>query len=91
MMEKLRNTIDFDSMNGHYRFYIYEDKNPLPQYKLVKIREGNELPVKSIFKELRSLNEELHLGIDYMPSHRLTPLNTREFATKFIEALRLNE
>lgn len=88
-MEKLLNTIDFDSLNGHYRFYIYEDRNPLSKYKLVKISEGNELTVKNIYEELRLLNEELHMEIDSMPSHRSTKFNTREFATKFIEVLRL--
>ena len=88
-MGKLLNTIDFDSINGHYRFYIYEDKNPLPKYRLVKINEEKELTVNNIYEELRLLNEELHLEIDYEPSHRKTNFNTREFSTKFIEAMRL--
>lgn len=88
-MGKLLNTIDFDSINGHYRFYIYEDKHPLPKYKLVKINEEKELTVNNIYEELRLLNEELYLEIDYEPSHRKTNLNTREFSTKFLEALRL--
>ncbi|MBX0314665.1 hypothetical protein [Planococcus glaciei] len=85
-MKTLINNIDVTSVNGQYRFYQYNDGNPLPQIELFKIENNKEVMMKNVLGEVKKLNEEFLFKIDFHPKNRKHPLNTREFSDKFIKS-----
>ena len=82
-MSKLLEVIEVKSINGIYKIFQYDDGNALPKLVIYQVADGNETPVKNMYKELKSLNEEFSFEIEYEPSDR-TKLNTREFGREFI-------
>ena len=83
VLDKLLEKIEVHSMNGLYRIHLYNDGNALPKLVIFQVADGNETPVKNMYRELKRLNEEFSFGIEYVPSDR-TKLNTREFGREFI-------
>jgi hypothetical protein len=83
-MDKLLTKLEVKSVNGTYYFYQFLDSNPLPRIELYLVSNDKETKISNVYGELRKLNEEFSLRIQYEPSHR-TKLNTREFAKVFID------
>ncbi|MBO1513519.1 hypothetical protein [Metabacillus bambusae] len=83
-MNKLLDTIEVKSINGFYRIHLYDDGNALPKLAIYQVADGNETPVRNMYKELKRLNEEFSYGIEYEPKDRIK-LNTREFGREFIK------
>ncbi|MFK5707522.1 hypothetical protein [Lysinibacillus boronitolerans] len=82
-MNNLLETIEVKSVNGLYRIHQYNDGNALPKLVIYQVLNGQEVPVKNMYKELKRLNEEFSYGIQYEPKDRIK-LNTREFGKEFI-------
>jgi hypothetical protein len=83
-MDKLLTKLEVKSVNGTYYLYQFLDSNPLPRIELYLVSNDKETKISNVYGELRKLNEEFSLRIQYEPSHR-TKLNTREFAKAFID------
>ncbi|OLN21214.1 hypothetical protein BTO30_16170 [Domibacillus antri] len=54
-----------------------------PKLEIYKVIDGIETPVKSMYAELKRLNEEFSFKIEYEPKDRIK-LSTREFGKEFI-------
>jgi hypothetical protein len=83
-MDKFLTKFEIKSVNGTYYLYQFSDSNPLPRIELYLVSNDKESKISNVYGELRKLNEEFSLKIQYEPTHR-TRLNTREFAMAFID------
>jgi hypothetical protein len=83
-MNQLLEMIEVNSNNGLYRIYQHADGNPLLKLSIFQVINGIEVPVKNMYGELKRLNNELSLNIDFEPKNRIK-LNTREFGNEFIK------
>jgi hypothetical protein len=83
-MNQLLEIVEVKSINGLYRIYQYADRNPLPKLEIYQVIDGIEQHVKNMYGELKRLNDEFSLRIQYEPKDRIK-LNTREFGNEFIK------
>ncbi|WP_078543529.1 hypothetical protein [Litchfieldia alkalitelluris] len=80
---QLLNKVEVNSSKGKYLLYQFRDGNAMPKLVINQVTDGVEVPVPNMYRELKRLNQEFSLHIDYEPNHRIK-LNTREFGNEFM-------